>query len=1133
MGWVTGIPGDGTYHIKYIVGGGRERNVEERFISLESGDTGQRVKQPRCRVDWCPCFPIDCGHDQSDEMVAQENEAARTTLTEVHSNMTTKRQRHGVSRERQVKRYRGLEDPPSNKENDINYHDESESEDEVEQPRRAIGARGSYLRRSVLEELSRPTRNTEILSEDATGVVFEVEEGESSSENELSDLEVFDIEEPSPPSETSIGSTLQYEPIPREDFDGRIGLEGVDPPPEHEIDSLRGLLERGGDFLVEEGRTIPTEFRPYIHYTSTLDLRQCYRVMKACYRRSHELHRCLISFRHRIGSIRISATHDSVALACYLMDIDDDLFVFGNEIEFMKITYDQAYKQYKRLKKQFGIPENERRKMCRLNSLCDSIYSHLGLREEKCRIDRLFVEFEKFFHVSANVLASNLTMDISDAESDSCSQDLMPLQCADSDFSFCRDLEPFCNNQKYSTGIRYNKSSWTSKVNTETEAEEKGCRRQYRATEINREKKKNIPNKSQNRGKYLEFSLNSNFGDGIAILDRCECCSDRASSCGKCESVAFLATLPPIPIGTKAAIDAYIMGLSTRFGEEACILSNATHDKRSNGSPWALQLIEFLINQAPSVDSNGVNVFVIEEIISYMQYLYRLSELSLITELIETLFQHPLVLDHSDFVLVFLRDLEVFDQQLLNDFRLPYIFGKFFLGYLTTISQCIDRWCEFHEHTCLEDFNEWKRRVNTYLYLGDARFLLSVTRLDSRRSNTSIDAFFSAIVNTLPQCDVSAPQKHRHKQHWEHIDTVITSENFNRIPNQIGWDDLRWLIIAVHSHALYILSQSSGKKRITQNWPIVQFLTAQGRSSSFRRATWIAEIWDDPISGFDSIIFSRVNSMISDCWATESRREPHTLLQRFPSNFNSPERSVPIVSHIVFECIGLKYPVLKLSGLDLDDNLRLMLRSISIAQQFSKNILGHSTQATALMKKFIAKYVLEKSWQRDDLNLRSFQGVYLMIKVSASLIDFLMKPDSEITCRDILDHILSFCSNVKRQFIFDYKLILLWTFAIDVLIPHIEIFESLLIDVIEYLYTIISLDRGMRDISVDVFILYFLCLFIKGCDKTFDLRFVQLLRRLLHLASELTPVYFEQKIGVLFTCKLLSLASEGFLRLHR
>ena len=1159
VGWITEVVGDGTYHVRYIVGGGRERGVEERFISLESADSGQRVKQPRCRVDWCPCFPIDCGHDQSDEMVAQaneSNESAKGNPSEADASRGMKRNRQqNPTLVSKVKRYRGLDDGRLSKENDVNRGEESasdaevgeeEEEEDVEEEARDGGGRSlwrtssrtSRTRISVLEQLPCSGESREARMEEVFEVTSEDEDREEASEGELSDVEVFDVEASTVTAEPSFIRISDYRPVPREDFDGRVGLEGVEPPSSADIDLLRSLLERGGDFLVEEGRTIPSEYRPFVTYTLTLDLRQCCRVMKTCYLRSCELYRCLRLFHHRIFSLHISSAHDSVVLARYLMDMDDDLFVFGNEIEFMKITYDQAYKQFKRIKKRTFIPETDKRKVFRLNSLCDGVYSYLSLREEKARMDKLFLDFEKCFNVSASVLASNLAMEVSDSESATGDND-------DSlDLSIAEYQSPLKSGRRYPKKRKrdiitrnHEVFDWCHGAHSDREDTHRSPpQNEHRAPGEVRRRPRGV---SRPRHEADDGELNDSGHHrremNVHSSSRCEHCMSKVFACGNCDPAAVASSLPAIPLRLKAVIDAYIVGLA---GQDLSKDINISSSKRFSFSkeefPWAIDFIETSRNRAPYIDLKDVNGYVVEEAVSAMQYFYRLHEIQLILQLLQSLFLHPLTLDTIELVLMLLDNLEALDALFLNDFTLPLQYGFGFLEYLILTTKLIAYWCECHEHTSLEDFNGWKSRVHSYLYLGDARLLLSLIRSNGE-SNRVGDIYFEALVATLPHCDLSAPLKHRNKQHWEHINRLLRNTNWNKVISKVGSFDMQWLIVALHSHALLVSSYQEGRRRVTQNWDMVKILTSDGDPTSFTRAEAMAAIWDEPIIGFECIISERIVSMPEDQWVTTPRVELQHLFALFPSDSEILAENVPLITQTVFKCFGLKYPIMISRAFDFEDKGRLMLLAMSVAANFAKQLFSTPSPPITVWKKFIGKFLLDKVKANDSIGQKSFQTVYLMIKVSSSFYEVLMRKDFGLTFRDILNFIIVYCSDVKRQFIFDHKLLLLWSFAVDVILPHIdsEYFNLLLKDAIDFVYSGIVTDRGVRDIGIDLFMLASICAFFRPERIPLELQHVILLGNTLQTVFELSPLYFEQRTGIAFICSLLgkiSHASLPFLR---
>lgn len=69
--------GEYSYDVKYVVEGGRESNVWEKYVTAADPLAQHKPREVtgRCKVPFCPCFRRDCGHIQPDELNYEREES--------------------------------------------------------------------------------------------------------------------------------------------------------------------------------------------------------------------------------------------------------------------------------------------------------------------------------------------------------------------------------------------------------------------------------------------------------------------------------------------------------------------------------------------------------------------------------------------------------------------------------------------------------------------------------------------------------------------------------------------------------------------------------------------------------------------------------------------------------------------------------------------------------------------------------------------------------------------------------------------------------------------------------------------------------------------------------------------------
>lgn len=271
VGRITAVNGDGTYAINFFVAGFKEKSVKECELTLnDESALVVREQKFRCVVEWCICFPVDCGHDQSEESVAALNalnpfktalKKPRETVAsaeegeeEVEEVPVVKAFKRSVARKRAVD---DKENKPARASKRSKHQEDNRAADD-----------------SVRETGREKVPATAVVAIRSPAPASVTDDGEDEVECLLDAIRA--IETPAYSRQVPVEADALYAPEQQDVFDGRTVLADRFPdfpkPSTKQITKLVDLVGAESTFIMAEGGNIPPEYKPFLHYTKELDL---------------------------------------------------------------------------------------------------------------------------------------------------------------------------------------------------------------------------------------------------------------------------------------------------------------------------------------------------------------------------------------------------------------------------------------------------------------------------------------------------------------------------------------------------------------------------------------------------------------------------------------------------------------------------------------------------------------------------------------------------------------------------------------------------------------------------------------------------------------------------------------------
>lgn len=771
---------------------------------------------------------------------------------------------------------------------------------------------------------------------------------------------------------------------------------------------------------------------------------------------------------------------ESSVLANYLLDLEDGLLLAGAKLEFLKMTYDSAYKRCRN-----QCSKIARKKLKAFDSRFSEIYHRLSQQKEtKDKLDKLYGQFEKEFRITAMqaaVSGADHTSEKSDVESDSQENGQAAYGLDEDSHEEEADDRPFRAALAYhdhsgARSSRVHGDVWPVSSSSSIPIKRSAPRPALDTTNCY---KRSRHERSRDRGTSSHRDARSassgqhrrhegDIGRGTS--------SGRTSGGQSTGDHLNTAAFPEeLPLNIPQPASKIKLSLRTDVASTAKSMLSKFVDFNQNFPFAALaakyrtdnighlrnasfdDIISTLRLKCVAVESTEVNRWVIEKVILLVvrRNLDDDSQLKESAQLLVALWEDPLVMDSPEMALYCLIEMRQIDQFL--DMRLrgsQPLHSVEFLKFLEAICQLVHNYSMKDNREHAEKFNHWKKSMQSKLLAIDLRVLAEVTRsiLQDKHTEDS-ELYLRLLILTTPYCHDSFSVKLRHDTNWAHVNCLLRTKHarFDESHNTA------WLVLSLHTFLLLVVSTNGDHAtRVSENWAFLKTTIPSALHENGRYldlVCMLASAWDDPTTGYECFFHSEVKASTGDIGGiSEVTAEFFKLIERVVFERTSP---ISLADSLVRN-MNPKVPAASQVPI---------IQRLSLVHSFLGNATTKPSPNRNTLKKFVGK-VFADIRSVGAASVCSFQQVVLLIKATSALKE----------CEgDVLNFLLSFLDS-KRQYVHEHGSYLTWLFSSEVILPSIAspVNQGYLRELLSYSLSYLENNMHVRDLKFEIAIMFML-----------------------------------------------------------